>query len=378
MSTRQSFASIDRLVYATPAPEVVARLIESHGLEVAEGRWHWLERRTICGLGRMGRAILGKPSGVKRPRASTPLQEGVAVEAAFVLGSRAAGERAAAMGPSSLLAIEQERGILNLPRADYAERGRIVARSRAAERGEPGAAEAIEATREFERQVGQVLTIALGLVPEQPPTGRYRLPELSPELAAALGECERAAVLKVFPGLAGPPFDPAPILPEETAPMTETAANVSPKRVVPSDDAEIRRAHAATPRAADLAAQWGVGESAVYARLRRLGLTRPRGGVKRAAPASQPQTNVVPFASAYPALDGGLAPDSHASDVSEEPVASLPAVPRPGYPIHRRRLDVEGLAIAVELARRTGLDPLDAISWVRADAASAAYAAGRA
>jgi hypothetical protein len=376
VSTRQSFASIDRLVYATPTPQAVARLVESHGLETAERRWHWLDRRTICGLGRMGRAILGKPSGASRQRATTPLQEAVAIEAAYILGSRAAGERAGGMGPSSLIYVEQLRGILDVPRADYAERGRVVALSRAAERGEPGAAEAIEAARAHELAVGQVLELALALVPEQPRVGRYRMPDPSPELAAALGECDPVAIERVFPGLSAARVAvPPPV--EEPNPMSQTSTIGGAERRVPDDD-QIRRDRAATPRAADLAERWGVGESAVYSHLRRLGLTRPRGGVKRAAASSQPQTNVVPFASAPPVVDGGASPDSHAPDMSEERVHSLPAVPRPGYPTFRGRLCAEDLVLAVELARRTGLDPLDAISWVRADAAEASYAAGRA
>jgi hypothetical protein len=364
VSARQSFASIDRLVYVTPKPEVVARLIESHGLETAERRWHWLDRSTLSSMGRLGRALLGQSSGVKRPRSTTRLQEAVGIEAGYVLGSRAAGERAADMRPSSLTAIEHERGLVDMPRVDNAEKGRALSLKRAADRGEPGAAEAIQAARAFEKAVARVLELALALVPEQPATGRFCLPEPSPELAAALSGCERAAVERVFPGLAGP----VPL--KEPAPMTETAANVSPKRLAPTDDAQIRGDHAATPKASDLAVQWGVSEGTVYYHLRRLGLTRPHGKAKAPTPA---QTNVVQFSPSHPVADGGPPTDSHAPDTSEAPVTSLPAVPRPGYPAFRGRLDVDGLALAVELARRTGLDPLDAISWVRADAASAAY-----
>lgn len=385
---RESFASIDRNVYITPSPQAVAKLMASHGSEACERRWYWIDPRTLGGLARTGRAVLGQPSGVKRARATTPLQEAVAMEAGFLLGSRAAGERAARMSANTLQYIEQERGITDMPRAAYDERRRRGELTRAADRGDPVAAAAIEATREFELAIGKVLTIALALVPEQPPTGRYRLPPPSPELAAALGECERAAVLKAFPTLAGPPFDPAPVPPQEPAPMTETA-NVSPKRLAPIDDDQIRRDHAATPKAADLAAQWGVCEGTVYSHLRRLGLTKPRGGARAPKPAPSPvevaapvqapahQTNIVPFA-AHPVADGVASTDSHAPALVEETVTSLPAPPLQGYPIFRGRLTVEDLALAVALARREGFSPQDAIEWVRADVAEAAYSSGRA
>ncbi|BCM83809.1 hypothetical protein [Methylobacterium indicum] len=394
---RESFASIDRNVYITPSPQAVATLMASHGSEACEKRWHWIDPRTLGGFARTGRALLGQSPGVKRPRSTSPLQEAVGIEAAYALRSRAAGERAAGMGKNLLMYIEQARGLTDLPRADYAERGRTVSLSRAAERGEPGAAEAREAARAFELAVGRVLELALALVPEQPATGRFRLPEPSPALATALAGCERAAVERVLPSLAGPPSVPVPIPSQEPTPMSETSTlpRGGAKRLIPASDAEILRAYAVTPRAPDLADLWGVREGTVYYHLCRLGLTKPYGKTKPssteavpvpASPTQAPvaphapapsQTNVVPFA-AHPVVDANASTDSHAPAIVEEPVHSLPAPPRPGYPIHRGRLTVEDLALAVALARRAGLDAQDALEWVRADVAEATYANGRA
>ncbi|UMY18787.1 hypothetical protein MMB17_05580 [Methylobacterium organophilum] len=374
---RDTLSSIDRNVYVTPDPVAVAKLFESHGAEAAESRWHWIEPRTLAGLARIGRSLQGQGPTTRRERSTTALEEAIAVEAAYALGSAAAGERAAGIRNNAILPVAQERGLVDVPRCSSEARGLAVSLTSRAGRGDLAAAARIEALRDHERAVADVLRIALGLVPEQPPRGRYVLPEPSAELADALGECQREAVIAVFPALAGAPFDPAPAAPEEepaAMPETETTpdARRGRERRVPGD-AEIRAAHAETPRAPELAVRWGVSTAAVYTHLRRLGLTRPRRieavgeFLPEAPPSDLPQTNVVPF----------LAPVAADSRDEDEGGLSLYCEPDPDGVAFRGRLDVEGLALAVELARRTGLAPQAAISWVRADLAEAALANGR-
>jgi hypothetical protein len=371
---RDCLGSIDRNVYMTPEPTAVAQIYASHGAEAAETRWHWIDPRTLGTLARTGRALLGQGPVIRRARATTPMQEAVGIEAGYILGSRTAGQRAAWMRTDGLTPVEQERGLVDMPKISNAERGRRLSLSAAARNGDAAAASEVEAIADHELAVGRVLQLALGLVPEQPPLGRYVLPEASAHLAELLADHPRAAVLAVFPALADPPFaTPVPVQPESPAMPTPTVAKGRERRV-PSD-AEIRAAHAETPRAPDLAERWGVSVAAVYTHLRRLGLTRPAWGrgldAKPVAPV-QPETNVVPFSAPVPPTD------SRALTVEAAPAAEAPiqvySTPARGEPAFRGRLDVEALALAVELSRRTGLAPQAAISWVRADLAEAAIA----
>ncbi|TXM65435.1 hypothetical protein FV218_21340 [Methylobacterium sp. WL69] len=154
---------------------------------------------------------------------------------------------------------------------------------------------------------------------------------------------------------------------------TPTVAKGRERRVL--SDAGIRAAHAETPRAPDLAERWGVSTATIYSHMRRLGLTRPAWGraldAKTVAPA-QPETNVVPFSAPVSPTD------SRALTVEAAPAAEAPiqvyCIPARGELGFHGRLDVEVLALAVELSRRTGLAPQAAISWVRADLAEAAIA----
>ncbi|MGH1574511.1 hypothetical protein ACRAWG_32540 [Methylobacterium sp. P31] len=115
-------------------------------------------------------------------------------------------------------------------------------------------------------------------------------------------------------------------------------------RVAP-EDAEIRRIMAHTPRPTvkDLSERWGVQPQAVYLRLREAGVSlRARG----------PAQGVLPFPEMRRSRDlpETLAiPDEHGQPALCEP---LPA---------------EDLARAFELARTTGMNGRDAITWVRAD-----------
>lgn len=342
-------ADIDRAVHAEPSPEAVARLYASHGAEAALSRWWYVGERSLSDLQRVGRVRLGwAPIGrAARPRATPPDIEAAAVEAAFVIGSGTAGERAAGMPRSSLPAAIQERG-LDWPRVSGTERGLITRLSQRAALGDAEAQAAIEARHALHRQIYLVCHAALALVPDQPAAGRPRMPEPSPEIAAALSGFEPAAVAAVYPDLPHAPSSP-PVSIEEPA---VTVSNLKPaKRMTPPDD-EIRRQHALTPKSGDLAALWAVSESTVFAHLRRLGLTRPRGGQRQL-----PVTTEL--------------------RMDERGPVSIRVVPQPGEPRLLGRLDADGFALALELTRRLGLSPLDALSWVRADAGLAARDAYR-
>ncbi|KQP33804.1 hypothetical protein ASF49_08025 [Methylobacterium sp. Leaf104] len=373
-------ASINKLVYETPSPEKVARIFAACGAEAAEERWHWIEPRTLGGLARAGRAILsGTVSASSRVRTASPEQEAVAIEAGFVLGSRKAGERAAGMGLNTLMCVEHERGILDMPRISPRDRGRNAQDGHAANRGDADAAARIEARHAHERAVAGVLRVALAMVPDQPSTGRYRLPKADGELAAALVGHDPAAIAAVFPGLAEAPVTPSI---QEPAPMTvapaKTATAPAPRVRGRAPDADqIRLDHAETTSIPELASRWGISESGAYQALRRVGLTGHRGFM--ATPARSPEApavEVVPPAAPVPE------PETNVVAIRREAV-ELPAAPPPPsrVVIQARapepvriggRLGLEDLALAYRLACECGIPPEEALHFVRADVAAEA------
>lgn len=331
-------ADIDRSIHADPNPEAVARLCASHGVEAAAVRWWWLGDRVRNELARLGRVRLGWEPAAVRARATPSDVEAAAIAAGFAIGSGTAGEVAAGMTRASLVPAYTERGLApaRMPAADRAHHTRLGQR---AAQGDAEAKASIEARLAHHRQIFRVCHAALALVPEQPAIGRPRMPEPSSELAAALSGFDPAAVAAVFPDLPLPP----PVAPIEEP--TVNPSNLIPtKRLAPDDD-EIRRQHAVTPKSGDLALAWGVSESTVFTHLRRLGLTRPRGGPRQ-----------LPVATGLPMAE------------PEREPWSVQVVPLPGEPRLLGRLDADGIALAVELTRRMGLSPIDALSWVRADA----------
>jgi hypothetical protein len=339
-------SDIDRSIHAFPTPEAVARLWASHGAEAVASRYWYMNDRERSDHGRIGRIRLGWDAVAPgRKRAATSEQEAAAIAAAYALGEMKSAEIAAGLGRNAIRAALVARGITDPPTISPEMRGLATRDARLAGEGDEAAAARIEARRAHAAAVYAVCLAALALVPEQPAVGRPRLPEPTPELAAALAGFERTAVLAVFPDLPDPPA-PEPAPEEEAMPVP---AQPSPKRVVPPDDV-IRRQHAETPSPRALATMWGTSESAVFTHLRRLGLTRPRGGVRLPVPAAP------------------RSPDE---------ACSIGVHPLPGEPRLLGRLDVDGLALAIELARRTGIAPLDALTWVRADAGLAASDAER-
>ncbi|MFE1597376.1 hypothetical protein [Methylobacterium sp. ID0610] len=339
-------SDIDRSIHAFPTPQAIARLMASHGPDAVASRYWFMHDRERSDRIRVGRILLGWDApATPRVRASTPAQEAAAIETAYAIGEMRAAEVAAGMGPNGIRAAFVARGLLDMPRISGELRGRATQDSKDAARGDATAAARIESRRAHAEAVYAVCVAALALVPEQPAAGRPRLPEPTPALAAALAGFERTAVLAVFPTLPNPPApEPAPEEPSMPVP-----AQPSPKRVVPPDDV-IRVQHAETPSPKILAAMWGTSQSAVFTHLRRLGLTRPRGGVRLPVP-------VAP-----------RSPD-------EDP--SIGVHPLPGEPRFLGRLGVEDLALAIELARRAEISPMDALTWVRADAGLAAADAER-
>lgn len=195
-------SDIDRHVHMTPAPEAVARLMATHGPAAAHGRWYWIAARTLDGMALRGGLNTAAPDRPRiRRRRGTPLDvELAAVEAAFALGSARAAEDAAGMGKSALQPALNIRG-LPWPGVSSAVRGRNTRDGQLADQGDAAARARIEARLAFNRAVFEVCRAALALVPEQPETGRRRLPEPGPALAAALADFPPAAVEAVFPSL---------------------------------------------------------------------------------------------------------------------------------------------------------------------------------
>ncbi len=191
-----------RSVYALPKPEAVARLIASHGIEAATERWaHIAGARTFAEMIRRGTAAGGQPrSRRSRPRGTDPAVEIAAIETAFVVGSGRSGERAAGIPGSALLAALNERG-LEPPKITAAERGRLSRDAYAASRGDPDAVARMRARHDHERAVFGVVQAALAFVPDQPATGRPRLPKPSDALREALSGHDATAIEAVFPGL---------------------------------------------------------------------------------------------------------------------------------------------------------------------------------
>lgn len=235
------------------------------------------------------------------------------------------------MKTSAIRAAFNARRLADLPTITPELRGRATQDSKDAARGDEAAAARIEARAAHAAEV-----YGICLAPEQPAYERPRLPEPTPELAVALAGFERTAVATVFPTLPDPPT------PESASeePPVPAPGQTNPRRLLPPDD-EIRRQHAETPSPRALAQRWAASESTVFTRLRRLGLTRPRGGVRLPVPA---------------------VPRSPSED------RSIGVYAQPGEPRLIGRLGVEDLVVAIELARRAGIVLLDALTWVHADA----------
>ncbi len=203
--------SIDRSIYQDPPPDLVAKIIDDvrYGFEAACERWHWISGRELSSIAQRHRATQGQmklPHGNSRKSKIDDLTAAVALETCFVLGSQSAAERAAGTYDAALISIAARRGIVDLPAASNSARVEATRQAKLVKRDDLLGilARAKLADREAnEKAVAQVLRIALELVPDQPPFGRYRLPPVDAQLAAALKGQDRRAILACFPAFEG-------------------------------------------------------------------------------------------------------------------------------------------------------------------------------
>lgn len=195
---------IDRAVYRAPSPAAVAALWLSHGRAACAQRWHWLDQKSITDAVRIGLAHRGHGEAFSRRRsAGDPARELAAVETAYQL-QRVDGARKAAGLSEAIMAREfTTRGIpsSDRPKAGGSARAQATLEGRRANRGDAAAAARIAARAAHDRAVFGVVLAALALVPDQPATGRPRLPEPSDALRNALAGHDVGAVEAVFTGL---------------------------------------------------------------------------------------------------------------------------------------------------------------------------------
>lgn len=369
-------ANLDIKLYRDPDPALVARIVRDYGSDAAETRWHWMSGRRLAQIAAVGRAQAGRPNpGRASARTFEDSVYAVATEAAFALGSGRAGERGAGLPDNILINHLAQRGLAG-PVVCADLRGLYSLETKRARAGDAAAAARIESRHAHERAVAGVLRVALAMVPDQPSTGRYRLPEPTDELAAALAGHDPAAIATVFPGLVEAPVTPAI---EEPAPMTtapvKTATAPAPRvRGRAPEPDQIRLDHAQTTSIPELASRWGISESGAYQALRRVGLTGHRGFMATparapeapAAHVPEPETNVV--AIRREAVELPAAPPPPSRVVIQ---ARAPEPVRTGG-----RLGLDDLALAYRLACECGIPPEEALAFVRADVAAEAGRAG--
>lgn len=380
--------TVDAHIYPSPDPAVVARIISTKGIEAAQERWHWCEKRTLMAIARSGRARTGIAAKHVSTRAhALDGREAVAVEASFVVGSMAAVDFALGVGKNAARALFYKRG-LDLPKG-HGERVAEGCLGRRIKAGDETAVAEREAKRIHARAVCDVLAAALALVPAQPLTGRYRLPVVDDALRTALAGLSPAAIEAVFPELAvaaAPAEEAVPVpaaLPDPT-PSVEVPAVSDPiphiHRRAP-DDSILRFDHADGQDLVVLAAHYGISPPALYAHWRRLNLS----GRGRMAGFGAPQAQVEVPVVEVPVVE---APTQEAAP-ADVPVESEPVAPEPVAPSHpvdpygalspeeavavvagieaSAPLGLHHLALAVRLASETGLTKAEAIAWVRAD-----------
>ncbi|GJE74329.1 hypothetical protein [Methylorubrum suomiense] len=113
-------------VYKAPDPVAAARLVETHGMDGAAGRYYWLSRDAVVKIVQHGREILRGQSGQPIPargkrRTTTPEAEDAAVAAALRLGSVHRAARETGYQHTFILTLLRERGI-PVPRLSREER----------------------------------------------------------------------------------------------------------------------------------------------------------------------------------------------------------------------------------------------------------------
>ncbi|WP_449409689.1 hypothetical protein [Methylobacterium komagatae] len=113
-------------VYKAPDPVAAVRLVESHGMDAAVGRYFWLFRGAVEKVVQHGREILRGQSGQPVPargkrRSTTPGQEDALVAAALRLGSVHRAARETGRQHTFILTLLRERNI-PVPRLSREER----------------------------------------------------------------------------------------------------------------------------------------------------------------------------------------------------------------------------------------------------------------
>lgn len=307
-------SSVDQKVYQDPTPAKVAALVESHSLEAAIGRWFWLDKRTLCSLAQAGRAA----QGVVLKRASTrrafsDLDAAVCVEASYALGSMARGERASGVPHNSTRGLFPARG-LDYVRISTKERAQATMMGIRAKDGDTDAKADIERRREHELAVGEVLRRALALVGDQPATGRYVLPPVDTALRESLVGLPRTAIGTVFPDL---------------------CAGLAPATPMPSQ----------RERAVIAAYDGDIAVDALAA-----------------------EHDIQPSTVSRIWSDAGLSGRARRNRHKAQRMAPRP----PTAPVHPR-LDNSRHVLAVRLARSAARAPMEALTWVRADAAASLH-----
>lgn len=274
-----ALSSIDGDVYETPSPSpaLVARIVDSHGLDMACESWFWIGERTLSSLAQKGRAQAGRvapPRTGGRSMSCSEAEAAVAIETGCALGSAKRGTRAAGISVGAQ-GLYSRRG-LTPPTVSSEERGVATSLGARARRGDAEAAAAWQARLAFETAVGSVVRKALALVPAQPATGRYALPRVDAALAEALRDEDPAAVAAVFPDLAAlerePEPEPEPAEPEPPVTVTPPIPETYPmprQRRMPTDDVIIAE-RAQGKSAARMAYDWEVSVATVYAHWKRL------------------------------------------------------------------------------------------------------------
>ncbi len=245
--------TVDAHLYEAPDPGLVATIIATKGIDAAQERWHWCERRTLMSIARSGRARTGiAPKFVCLRTSALNGKEAVAIEATYVLKAMAAVDVALGVGKNATRSLFYKRG-LDLPKS-HGERvaeGMLGRRIRA---GDTTAVTEREAKQAHARAVCDVLSSALSLVPDQPSVGRLRLPPVDDVLREALAGLPQSAIEAVFPTLA-----------DEGGPVTSEPDSMRESRV--------SAAFHGVESTSDVAAEHGLSCQAVYRIWRGAGLS---------------------------------------------------------------------------------------------------------
>lgn len=143
-------AAADRFAYEDPDPIMVAKLIATHGVDAARGRWFWLQPCTLGHLASLGRQRLRYADGTAstaprhRRRPTTHEQEEAVVADVYALGGVRAAARQHGLHDAFVITLLRERSLTDYPRMSAMERGMKAAATRTARAGRT---ESMEASR---------------------------------------------------------------------------------------------------------------------------------------------------------------------------------------------------------------------------------------